>query len=215
MNSGHLKIDKTWSLFLDRDGVINKRIVGGYVCSWDQFEFLPGVLDAFKILAGNFNRIFVVSNQQGVGKGLMTDNEVSALHSQMLEEIVKAKGNITKTYYCPAIDKDNSIMRKPNIGMALKARKEFPGINFKQSIMVGDSISDMIFGKRLKMKTVLLSNDIALIRKGADVIDFVFDDLLSFTKYLINPLTHQLISSSVHQLINSPPSPIPLNFPAK
>jgi len=213
MNSGHLKIDKTWSLFLDRDGVINKRIVGGYVCSWDQFEFLPGVLDAFKILAGNFNRIFVVSNQQGVGKGLMTDNEVSALHSQMLEEIVKAKGNITKTYYCPAIDKDNSIMRKPNIGMALKARKEFPGINFKQSIMVGDSISDMIFGKRLKMKTVLLSNDIALIRKGADVIDFVFDNLLSFSQSLTFTTSIQTIQGDlppVHQFTSSPHSQNPL-----
>jgi histidinol-phosphate phosphatase family protein len=208
MNSGHLKTDITWSLFLDRDGVINKRIVGGYVRLWDQFTFLPGVLDAFKILTGNFNRIFVVSNQQGVGKGLMTDQDVTDIHVRMTEEIVKAGGTVDMTYYCPFLEVSRSIMRKPGIGMALQARKEFPEINFKRSVMVGDSISDMIFGKRLKMKTVLLSNDIALIRKGANVIDLVYDDLLSFAK----SLTHQLINSSAHRLINSPPSP---NTPQK
>jgi D-glycero-D-manno-heptose 1,7-bisphosphate phosphatase len=207
MNSGHLKIDKTWSLFLDRDGVINKRIVGGYVCSWDQFTFLPGVQDAIKLLSGNFERILVVSNQQGVGKGLMTDQDVRAIHIRMTEEIVKAGGTIDMTYYCPFLEESRSILRKPGIGMALKARKEFPEINFKRSVMVGDSISDMIFGKRLKMKTVLLSNDIALIRKGADVIDFVFDDLLSFSK----SLTYVTLKHSTQGQI-SPPSPNP---PAK
>ena len=202
MNSGNLKIEKSWSLFLDRDGVINKRIVGDYIRSWDQFEFLPGVLVALKLLTGNFTKVFIVSNQQGVGKGLMTDNDVNTLHSRMAEEIVKAGGNITKIYYSPSLEQENSIMRKPNIGMALKARKEFPGLNFKHSVMVGDSISDMIFGKRLKMTTVLLSQDITLIRKGADVIDFVYDDLLSFTNYL------SISSSPSDFLPSSPPDVI-------
>jgi D-glycero-D-manno-heptose 1,7-bisphosphate phosphatase len=199
MNSDLLKIDKTWSLFLDRDGVINKRIVGGYVRSWDEFEFLPGVLDALKILSGIFERILVVSNQQGIGKKLMTDEEVEAIHVRMSEEIIKARGTIDKIYYCPLLEADRSIMRKPNIGMALKARKDFPEINFKRSVMVGDSISDMIFGRRLKMKTVLLSRDISLVRKGKDFIDFVFVDLISFANYLSIP------SSPPHLLTSSPP----------
>ena len=184
MSSGPLKIDKTWSLFLDRDGVINRRIVGGYVQSWDQFEFLPGVTEALKILSGNFTRILVVSNQQGVGKGLITDKDVKSIHARMAEEIAEAGGTIHKIYYCPSLDEDKSILRKPNIGMALKARKDDPAINFKRSVMVGDSISDMIFGRRLKMKTVFLSNDISVIRKGAQFIDFVYDDLLAFAKSL-------------------------------
>jgi D-glycero-D-manno-heptose 1,7-bisphosphate phosphatase len=204
MNSGNLKIDKSWSLFLDRDGVINKRIIGGYVSSWDQFEFLPGVLEALKLLSSDFKRIFVVSNQQGVGKGLMTDYDVEQIHKRMTEEIMKAAGTIDKTYYCPFLKESNSILRKPDIGMALKARIDFPGINFKRSIMVGDSISDMIFGTRLKMMTVLLSKDISLVRKGSKVIDMVFDDLLSFAKSLTNTPTHQFISSSAHQLTSSP-----------
>jgi histidinol-phosphate phosphatase family protein len=215
MNSDHLKIDNTWSLFLDRDGVINRRIVGGYVRSWDQFEFLPGVTEALKLLTGNFKKIIVVSNQQGVGKGMITDEDVKAIHSRMAEEIVKAAGTIDKIYYCPFLEENKSILRKPNIGMALKARKEYPGINFKRSVMVGDSISDMVFGKRLKMKTVFLSSDLSIIRKGAELIDFVYDDLLSFAMYLINPSTHQFISSSVHQITSSPPPPPPPNTSTK
>jgi histidinol-phosphate phosphatase family protein len=214
MNSGNLKIDKTWSLFLDRDGVINKRIISGYVSSWDQFVFLPGVLDAMKILSGSFGKILVVSNQQGIGKGLMTDEDVRKIHLQMAEEIKNGGGIIDKTYYCPFTEMENSILRKPNIGMALKARKEFPGINFKKSVMVGDSISDMLFGKRLKMKTVLLSKDISLIRKGAKVIDFVYNDLLSFANDLLNSRVHQFTSSPITPIKPiTPPSPPPPTSP--
>jgi len=204
MNSGLLKTDKTWSLFLDRDGVINKRIVGGYVRSWDEFEFLPGVPDALKILSGAFARILVVSNQQGVGKKLVTDEEVKEIHHRMSDEIRKAGGTIDKVYYCPFLEEDRSIMRKPNIGMALKARKDFPGINFKRSVMVGDSVSDMIFGRRLKMKTVLLSDDIALIRGGAGFVDFVYNDLLSFAKNCFSSPPHEHTGSSDHKLTKSP-----------
>jgi len=216
MNSGHLKIDKTWSLFLDRDGVINKRIVGGYVQSWDQFEFLPGVADALKLLSGKFAAILVVSNQQGVGKGLITDKDVKAIHARMVEEIGKTGGTIDKIYYCPSLEEDKSILRKPNIGMALKARKDYPAINFKRSVMVGDSISDMIFGRRLKMKTVFLSNDISVIRKGAELIDFVYDDLFSFAKSLTfatSPHSSPGNISPVHQFTSSLSSPITPSSP--
>lgn len=186
MISGDLKIDRTWSLFLDRDGVINERIVDGYVRSWDQFVFLPGVLEAFKIFKGLFGRIIVVSNQQGVGKGIMTNKDVTAIHAKMKQEIGKEGGSVDQTYYCPFLETEKSFLRKPNVGMALKAKKEFPGINFKCSIMVGDSMSDMLFGKRLGMKTVMLSRDISIVRKGADLIDLAYEDLISFAYHLKN-----------------------------
>jgi histidinol-phosphate phosphatase family protein len=184
MISGDLKINKSWTLFLDRDGVINRRIPGGYVQSWNHFEFLPGVLDAIRMLNDHFGKTIVVSNQQGVGKGLMTDEDVRFIHEKMNLEISKAGGMINGIYYCPALVKENSFLRKPNVGMALKAKKDFSEIRFKKSVMVGDSLSDMLFGKRLKMKTVMLSQDISLIRKGSDIIDFVYDDLISYAKHL-------------------------------
>jgi histidinol-phosphate phosphatase family protein len=180
MNLDDLKIDSGWSLFLDRDGVINTRILGGYIQRWEQFEFLPGVTEALKVLSREFPRIIVVSNQQGIGKGLMTEEELDALHRKMIAEVEQSGGRIDRIYYSPHLEEEGSVNRKPNVGMALIARKEFPGINFKRSVMVGDSISDMIFGKRLKMVNVFISEDIGEIRKNHHCIDFVYPDLISF-----------------------------------
>ena len=195
MSSGNLKIDHSWTLFLDRDGVINRRIVDEYVRKLEEFEFLPGVLDALKILSNVFPRIIIVSNQQGVGKGFMTDQQVINLHEMMIKIINDAGGRIDKVYYCSAIQESNSFHRKPNIGMALSARKDFPGINFKKSIMVGDSLSDMIFGKSVKMKTVFLSDEVSSIIKQYKLIDFLYPDLISFA----NDLTNQQINKSTNQ----------------
>jgi D-glycero-D-manno-heptose 1,7-bisphosphate phosphatase len=182
MSLKHLKIDSSWALFLDRDGVINRRIVGDYVRSWEQFEFLPGVVDSMVSLSSKFGRILIVSNQQGIGKGLMTEEQLKVIHSRMADEIEKAGGRIDKSYHSPFLESDHSFLRKPNVGMALRARKEFPGINFKRSVMAGDSVSDMIFGRKLGMKTVIISADQQLIRRNHDHIDYAFPDLLSFAE---------------------------------
>lgn len=202
MNSDDLKIDNRWTLFLDRDGVINRRIVDGYVRQFSEFEFLPGVLEALTTLSHLFSRIIVVSNQQGVGKGLMTAEEVNNIHELMVQFIIRAGGKIDKVYFCPALKSANSFYRKPNIGMALKAKKEYPNIAFRKSIMVGDSISDMKFGKRCKMKTALITNDLQLVRQHSQLIDYSFSDLLSFSKFIIHSTTPHadipLYNSEVH-----------------
>jgi histidinol-phosphate phosphatase family protein len=180
MNLNDLKIDSGWSLFLDRDGVINTRILGGYVQNWEQFEFLPGVTDALQVLSKKFPRIIVVSNQQGIGKGLMTEEELDTLHRKMITEVERFGGRIDRIYHSPHLEEEGSLKRKPNVGMALMARKDFPELNFKRSVMVGDSVSDMIFGKKLKMVTVFISEDIGQVRKNHLCIDFVYPDLISF-----------------------------------
>jgi len=173
-----------WFLFLDRDGVINKRIIDGYVKSWEQFEFLPGVLDAIRIFSNLFSRIIIVSNQQGVGKKLMTDREVERIHERMLQEIEQTGGRVDAVFYAPYLKSERSFMRKPNPGMALKARKQFPEINFKRSLMVGDSVTDMIFGKRVSMSTVYISDDQKIAKDNPKLINLHFPDLISFAKFL-------------------------------
>jgi histidinol-phosphate phosphatase family protein len=177
-------IGSDWSLFLDRDGVINRRIEGDYVRRWNQFEFLPGVLESMNKIATVFRRILIVSNQQGISKGLMTDENVQQIHMQMQKEIEIAGGRIDAVLYCGDSSDDQSFFRKPNIGMALQARKLFPEIRFKKSIMVGDSLSDMIFGKKLGMKTVFLSADLLRIRRAHKTINYVYEDLKTFAEYL-------------------------------
>jgi histidinol-phosphate phosphatase family protein len=184
MSLHNLQINNNWTLFLDRDGVINRRLPGDYVKSPDTFVFLPGVLDAMQVFARFFGRLFVVTNQQGIGKGLMKESDLKVIHDFMLAEIKKSGGRIDQVYFCPELADSGSFMRKPNIGMGLKAKKEFPEINFRNSIMVGDSVSDLRFGKRLKMKTVLIGEEPEIARIHPELADFYFSDLLNFANAL-------------------------------
>ena len=181
MNFDDLKINKTWTLFLDRDGVINKRIINGYVRSWKDFEFLPGVLPALATLSEIFGKVIIVSNQQGIGKGLMNEQDVIGIHRKMISEIKAAGGKIDQVYFCPDLEEDHSVNRKPEIGMALQAQKEFPVIDFRRSIMVGDSQSDMLFGKKLNMVKVFLTEDPQAAKPFENIIDFIFKDLKAFS----------------------------------
>jgi len=81
------RIDKSWTLFLDRDGVINERIVGDYVRNISQFKFIPGTIEALKILRKIFGRIIIVTNQRGIARGLMTEEDLISIHDYMLNEL--------------------------------------------------------------------------------------------------------------------------------
>jgi len=153
-------IDQSWTLFLDRDGVINRHRPNDYVKCIAEFEFLPSVPEAMARLAGIFGRIIVVTNQQGIGKGLYTAAELETIHAHMLRDIEGAGGRIDRIYFCPQLEMDRSPMRKPGIGMALKAREDFPEICFAKSIMVGDSAQDIEFGHRAGMYAVLIRADL-------------------------------------------------------
>ena len=138
------------TLFLDRDGVINRHRPGDYVRSWEEFEFLPNILTTLAEWSKSFRYIIIVTNQRGVGRGLMSEENLLDIHQRMICEIKKHNGRIDKIYYCTDLN-DASPNRKPNIGMALQAKKDFPNIDFSKSIMVGDSNSDMEFGRRAGM----------------------------------------------------------------
>jgi histidinol-phosphate phosphatase family protein len=171
-------------LFLDRDGVINERIVGGYVKNCAQFVLLPGVVEAMKIFSELFGHVFVVTNQQGIGKGLMTDDELTVVHNFMTDEIEKGGGRINRIYYSPHLESEHHPTRKPAPGMALQAKKEFSTLCFNRSVMAGDSISDMVFGKNLGMTTVFISDDLKQCRENFNRIDYCFPSLYEFAQYL-------------------------------
>lgn len=139
-------------LFLDRDGILNKHLPGDYVRNWSMWEWLPGVLDAMPLLAKRYRRIFIVTNQQGVGKGLMTQADLDDVHRHMIADIEKAGGRIDKVYVCTDLESAHSPNRKPEIGMALQAQRDFPEVDFHRSVMVGDSKSDELFAQRSRMR---------------------------------------------------------------
>lgn len=174
---------RTPSLFLDRDGVINTRTPGDYVKNRAEFVFENGALEALAMLARIFPRIVVVTNQAGVGRGLMTEADLLDVHQFMLEKTAAAGGRIDRAYFCPHRSDAGCDCRKPAPGMAFQAKNDFPEIDFTKSVIVGDSASDMVFGQRLGMTTVLLPGKF----EDADAltamqIDFRFDSLLGFAK---------------------------------
>src|SRR5690554_3157096 len=171
-----LKIDNSWTLFLDRDGVINEKLPNDYVKRIDEFIFLKGAIEAIAGLNKHFGRCLIVTNQQGIGKGLMTKEDLKVIHSYMTNKLEESDGRIDKIYYSPELASTNSIYRKPNTGMAEEARKDFPEIDFKKSVMVGDSLTDMQMGKRVGMITVYITNSKMRIKEA----DFIFDSLASF-----------------------------------
>lgn len=173
------QVDKSWTLFLDRDGVINVETVGSYVANWDEFHFCDGALDALKTLSQVFGNIVVVTNQRGVGKGIMTMDALRDINLHMTDSIATGGGRIDKIYACTAVlDTDHN--RKPNTGMAFQAKEDYPEIDFKRSVIVGNSLSDMEFGKRLAMHTVFLTTKHEPYDMPHDLIDEQYDSLLSW-----------------------------------
>ncbi len=183
MNLKDYHINSSWCLFLDRDGVINERIPGDYIKHWNDFVFLPGVPEALKICSGFFKHIFIVTNQQGIGRGLMTEEQLAVIHTQLIDTVKDEGGLITKIYHCPYKESDNHENRKPGTGMALLAKKDFPEVDFQKSIMIGDSVKDMEFGRKLNMLTIFINNN-PEEKPAKNLVDFTFDSLLSFSKKL-------------------------------
>lgn len=151
-------INNSWTLFLDRDGVINHETKGNYITSVNSFKFINGVEQSISKLNKIFNKIIIVTNQQGIGKKIMTEIDLKNIHNYMINEIESKGGRITAIYHSPFLTEEENYMQKPRIGMGIKAKKEFPEINFNQSIMVGNSERDLIFGRKLNMKTIYVGN---------------------------------------------------------
>ena len=175
-----LNINNNWTLFLDRDGVINKKLDNDYVKHWIEFEFIEGVFEALKKFNTIFGKIVVVTNQQGIGKGLYRTEDLELIHKNMVYEITYLGGRIDKVYFSPYLSAENHPTRKPNTGMAKLAKKDFPEIDFSKSIIAGDSMSDMEFGRNIGMKTIFISDK----NKTDEKIDFNFSSLLELANNL-------------------------------
>lgn len=166
-------------LFLDRDGVINVERPNDYVKSVSEFIFIEGAVDAIAKLSKRFDKIFIVSNQRGIGRGIFSREDLLLVHNYMLTEIEKGGGKIDNIYYCPDIS-DSSINRKPNIGMGFQAQRDYPELDFKESIFVGNSLSDIHFANKLQMLAVLVGNKYHEDHIIYKIVDGFFENLSKF-----------------------------------
>lgn len=168
-----LGINKTWTLFLDRDGVINDRLVDDYVKQINELRIIDGVPAAIADFGRIFNRIVVVTNQQGIGKGKMTETDLEIIHGYMNNVFKNAGGEISKFYFAPQRVAEHSNYRKPGTGMGLAAQADYPEIDFSRSLMIGDTESDIKFGTKLGMKTIMLTT----VGNISTEADYIFNNL--------------------------------------
>lgn len=145
--------------FLDRDGTIIKEV--DYLSHPDQIQLLPGASEAIKMLNQAGILVLVASNQSGVARGFFDEKTVRDIHSELMSILRKEGAHLDAVYYCPHHPEGNPPYnirckcRKPEPGMILKAAEEFP-INIRESVIIGDKISDIQTGQRLQMKSILV-----------------------------------------------------------
>lgn len=182
-NLANIPAGKGYTLFIDRDGVINVEKKEDYIYTWDEFVFYPNVLEAFKIFATYFDHIIVITNQRGVGKGKMTEENLLDIHAKMQQAIQEVGSKIDAIFYC--IDIDNaSPNRKPNAGMAYQAKAKFPQINFSKTYMLGNKMSDMLFAKNAGVQSVFIATTNPETEFPHPNINFRFNSVFEFAQAL-------------------------------
>lgn len=150
-------------IFLDRDGVINRKAPKAeYIKSWNEFEFLSGSIDAMKLLSLHRYKIFIITNQAGVSRGAITENDLKFIHSNMVDELEKNGVRIEGIYYCPHGWDDGCECRKPKPGMLFQAAREH-GLDLSASIFIGDDERDLQAGKAAGCRTLLVDSEFSLL----------------------------------------------------
>ena len=180
------------TVFLDRDGVLNRKLPEGeYVSAWEHFNLLPGAAEAIAKLKWAGLRILIVSNQRGVALGLYRAEDVDRIHAQLQEELAAHGAQIDGFYFCPH-DKGACNCRKPLPGLFQQAQSQFPDIQAETSLMIGDSLSDIKFGRNLGMNTIFIDGDIKArecrkpgARRAAELADKRFDTLIDAVEDLL------------------------------
>jgi histidinol-phosphate phosphatase family protein len=130
------------TVILDRDGVLNRKPPRArYVCTWDEFEWLPGAQEALRLLNESGYRVIVVSNQAGVARGAMTETDLLDIHLRMKRDAWLAGGEIDAVYYCPHDWAAGCECRKPKPGMLFQAQRELH-LDLSRTVFVGDDPRD-------------------------------------------------------------------------
>ena len=134
------------TVLLDRDGTVNVHLVGDYVKCPEEFRFVPGAKEAIVAMSRAGKRVYIITNQRGVGRGLMSEADLAAVHRYMVDEVEKAGGHIDGIYCCTATDAGDP-RRKPQTGMWQELLRDHPEIRPAETLMIGDSDSDDAFAR--------------------------------------------------------------------
>ncbi len=151
------------AIFLDRDGVLNKKMARAqYVCSWDEWEWMPGAKEALRLLKEAGYKVFVITNQPGIARGSMSEFALNKIHGKMKKEVAEGGGRIDAIYYCPHGWDDGCDCRKPKPGMLFMAQKDFH-LDLTKTIFIGDDERDEMAGRAAGCPTILVNDNYPLL----------------------------------------------------
>jgi D-glycero-D-manno-heptose 1,7-bisphosphate phosphatase len=164
-------------VFLDRDGVLNRKLPeGAYVSDWAQFHWLPGAVEAIARMNRAGLTVIVVSNQRGIALGRVSVEQLELIHGQMLSHLARQGARLDAIYYCPH-DHGECNCRKPDIGLFEQARKDFPEVNADNSVVIGDSLSDIQAGRQLGIRTIFIEGEPDRQQAGAQTAASLADEV--------------------------------------
>ena len=129
------------TIFLDRDGVINKEV--NYLHKIDDFEFIDGVFESCQYLESLDYKIIIITNQSGISRGYYTENDFQILTNWMISKFKKNDIKILDVFHCPHLPESNCNCRKPKPGMPLEAKHKH-NIDMNNSWLIGDTEVDII-----------------------------------------------------------------------
>ncbi len=141
------------AIFLDRDGTIIHDV--GYPRDPQQVQLLPGVAEVLARLQQEGWLLVLVSNQSGIGRGMVTAEEAERVHKQVVASLAAHGVELAAAHYCPHAPEEMCTCRKPSPEMLMRAARDL-GIDLVQSYMIGDKISDVEAGRRAGCRTILL-----------------------------------------------------------
>jgi D-glycero-D-manno-heptose 1,7-bisphosphate phosphatase len=162
---------RTPTVILDRDGVLNRRPPRAeYVRRWEEFEWLPGALQALALLTRAGYRVIVVSNQAGIARGAMSDGDLDAIHARMRSDVDAAGGRIDAIYHCPHGWDDGCECRKPRPGMLFQAQRDF-SLDLTRTTFIGDDDRDAEAAEAAGCPWALVTDDRPLLRLVRDLVN--------------------------------------------
>lgn len=155
-------------VFLDREGIVNRKPPeGSYITCWEQFEILPGVEQAIARLNHSGRTVILVTNQRGIALRHMTHTDLDTIHQRLRDHLAPHGAHLDAIYACPH-DVGQCHCRKPDTGLFEQAFADFPAARPHNSVMIGDSLSDIEAGARMGMATIFVPSDPANQKLGAD-----------------------------------------------
>lgn len=171
---------RNYTLFLDRDGVINKPKADDYVKSAKEFEFTTEAIEAIRELKSRFKHVIVLTNQQGIDRSIMTISDLEDVHLKMYNTLkMNNVDYFDLVLYAPYLRVDEHHWRKPEIGMPKQA-KNYLDIDFDQCVMLGDSPGDMELADNIGAAKVRILNE----QFNFDNQDLFFSSLAEFAHFI-------------------------------